>query len=96
MASASGVTRFWQIPELMQMCFSNLRLDWGDDLQALARCARVSKSVSEIALERLWGEMLGLKPLFQLLTDSVSIHVLVDDLPDADDEDPETVTTYVS
>ena len=77
MASASGSTRFWQIPELVQVCFS--KLEGYDDQDTLARCARVSKPVSEIALERLWNKMCGLKPLFQLLTDSVTIHVWEDD-----------------
>ena len=73
MASASGATRFWQIPELVQACFSKLEGD--DEQDTLAHCARVSKPVSEIALERLWNKMCGLEPLFQLLSDSVTIHV---------------------
>ena len=89
---ASGATRFWQIPELVQACFSTLERD--DEQDTLARCARVSKPVSEIALERLWNKMRGLKPLFQLLSDSVTIHVWDDhNFFGAATENP---TTYVS
>ena len=95
MASPNGMIRFWQLPELVEKCLSNLKRDDSDDRKTLARCARVSKPVSEIALERLWNKMRGLKPLFQLLSDSVTIHVWEDDhnFFGAATENP---TTYVS
>ena len=75
MTSPNGGIRFWQIPELVERCLSNLeRNDYGDR-KTLARCARLTKPVSGIALERLWDRMFSLKYLFQLLNGSIGIHV---------------------
>ena len=72
--------RFWQLPELVEKCLSNLKRDDSVDRKTLARCARLTTSVSGIALERLWNRMFSLKYLFRLLADSVGIHVQEDSL----------------
>ena len=71
--SASSTTRFWGIPELVEMCFSNLAGE--DGQETLARCAILSRSISELALERLWNSVSDLEPLFSLLPSSIDTHV---------------------
>ncbi|KZT38477.1 hypothetical protein SISSUDRAFT_733199 [Sistotremastrum suecicum HHB10207 ss-3] len=53
--------RVWEIPELISAIMSFLEVeveDWGpiQDLKTLAVCARVSKRISEHALDALYGE----------------------------------------
>lgn len=68
-----GTHRIWSISEVIREI---MRQNEGSP-DALASCTCVSRAFSENALEVLWEDPRGLKPLFSLL--SKSIKVLEDD-----------------
>ena len=57
--------QIWFIDEIIRSILAQLPRNGGQ--RALACCARVSRSLSEPALDALWYKMSGLAPLFRLL-----------------------------
>ncbi|KZT33598.1 hypothetical protein SISSUDRAFT_1122801 [Sistotremastrum suecicum HHB10207 ss-3] len=72
---------FWETPELVAMCFESV------DKRSLSSCARISKRLSEIALDALYRDGPGYVKILKLLcsmneNESGSLHFSVDLTPD--------------
>ncbi len=70
-----AVQRVWNINEVVREVMRQSTADGA----TLANCARVSRAISELALEVLWEELTGFEPLCSILPKSVKSFRSVDE-----------------